>query len=150
MQREGTSLIYRLNTSVLEDALTALMDGFGLKPCVPVRTDGRPGGGPTMNIAKPAAVSAVLVVAMLGASAWAWPHSPALIVTHWGADGRPNGWSPRALGLLLTPCVGRRHGAAVRRPAGGDAAEGAGSSGPREPTGRCGSPSCCCSPWFTA
>ena len=30
VQREGASLIYRLNTSVLEDALTALMDGFGL------------------------------------------------------------------------------------------------------------------------
>ena len=29
VQRQGTSLIYRLNTSVLEDALTALMDGFG-------------------------------------------------------------------------------------------------------------------------
>ena len=29
--RQGTSLIYRLNTSVLEDALTALMDGFGFK-----------------------------------------------------------------------------------------------------------------------
>ena len=29
VQREGTSLIYRLNTSVLEDALTALMHGFG-------------------------------------------------------------------------------------------------------------------------
>lgn len=29
-QRQGTSLIYRLNTSVLEDALTALMEGFGL------------------------------------------------------------------------------------------------------------------------
>jgi ArsR family transcriptional regulator, arsenate/arsenite/antimonite-responsive transcriptional repressor len=30
VQREGTTLIHRLNTSVLEDALTALMDGFGL------------------------------------------------------------------------------------------------------------------------
>ncbi len=29
-QRQGTSLIYRLNVSVLEDALLALMDGFGL------------------------------------------------------------------------------------------------------------------------
>lgn len=29
VQRQGTTLIYRLNTSVLEDALTALMDGFG-------------------------------------------------------------------------------------------------------------------------
>ena len=29
VQRQGTTLLYRLNTSVLEDALTALMDGFG-------------------------------------------------------------------------------------------------------------------------
>lgn len=29
VQRAGASLIYRLNTSVLEDALTAVMDGFG-------------------------------------------------------------------------------------------------------------------------
>lgn len=29
VQRQGTTLIYRLNTTVLEDALTALMDGFG-------------------------------------------------------------------------------------------------------------------------
>ncbi len=29
VQREGTTLIHRLNTSVLEDALTALMEGFG-------------------------------------------------------------------------------------------------------------------------
>ena len=35
VQREGTSLIYRLNTSVLEDALTALMDGFGLNRASP-------------------------------------------------------------------------------------------------------------------
>jgi DNA-binding transcriptional ArsR family regulator len=29
-QRQGTSLIYRLNASVLEEALMELMDGFGL------------------------------------------------------------------------------------------------------------------------
>jgi DNA-binding transcriptional ArsR family regulator len=29
VQRQGTSLIYRLNASVLEEALLALMDGFG-------------------------------------------------------------------------------------------------------------------------
>ena len=39
--RQGTSLIYRLNTSVLEDALTALMDGFGFNP----RGDAAPPGG---------------------------------------------------------------------------------------------------------
>lgn len=37
--RQGTSLIYRLNTSVLEDALTALMNGFGFN-----RTDVPPQG----------------------------------------------------------------------------------------------------------
>ena len=30
VQRQGTSLIYRLNASVLEEALLELMDGFGL------------------------------------------------------------------------------------------------------------------------
>ena len=30
VQRQGTSLIYRLNASVLEEALMELMDGFGL------------------------------------------------------------------------------------------------------------------------
>lgn len=30
-QRQGASLIYRLNTSVLEDALLALMEGFGFR-----------------------------------------------------------------------------------------------------------------------
>ena len=29
VQRRGTTLIYRLNASVLEEALLALMDGFG-------------------------------------------------------------------------------------------------------------------------
>ena len=29
VQRQGTTLIYRLNASVLEEALLALMDGFG-------------------------------------------------------------------------------------------------------------------------
>ena len=42
--RQGTSLIYRLNTSVLEDALTALMDGFGFnrgggEPPLPPKDD---------------------------------------------------------------------------------------------------------------
>jgi DNA-binding transcriptional ArsR family regulator len=35
VQRQGTSLIYRLNTSVLEDALTALMHGFGFNARAP-------------------------------------------------------------------------------------------------------------------
>lgn len=43
VQREGTSLIYRLNTSVLEDALTKLMEGFGFN-----RTAKAPEGPPAV------------------------------------------------------------------------------------------------------
>ena len=32
VQRQGTTLIYRLNASVLEEALLQLMDGLGVKP----------------------------------------------------------------------------------------------------------------------
>lgn len=43
--RQGTTLIYRLNTSVLEDALTALMDGFGFnRPDPSAATPPLPGG----------------------------------------------------------------------------------------------------------
>ncbi|MEI9903527.1 MAG: autorepressor SdpR family transcription factor [Asticcacaulis sp.] len=42
--RQATSLIYRLNTSVLEDALFALMSAFKVGP-VPARSRGRPPAG---------------------------------------------------------------------------------------------------------
>jgi DNA-binding transcriptional ArsR family regulator len=35
VQRKGTTLIYRLNASVLEEALMALMDGFGFGRATP-------------------------------------------------------------------------------------------------------------------
>lgn len=38
--RQGTSLIYRLNTSVLEDALTSLMDGFGFNRAAAAPSEG--------------------------------------------------------------------------------------------------------------
>lgn len=50
----------------------------------------------------------VSVVGMLAVSAWAWGQIPdgAQIPIHWGLDGRPNGWAPKWLGLLLTPAMG--------------------------------------------
>ena len=56
-----------------------------------------------MNVVKPAAVSAAVVAALLGVSAWAWPHSPPVLATHWGAGGGADGWSPRAPALLALP-----------------------------------------------
>lgn len=50
VQREGTSLIYRLNTSVLEDALAALMDGFGFNrasAAAPAEVSPAPEGEPS-------------------------------------------------------------------------------------------------------
>lgn len=58
-----------------------------------------------MNVAKPAAVSAAVVAAMLAAAAWAWPHAPAQLPTHWGVGGAPDRWSPKAVALLLHPAL---------------------------------------------
>ena len=58
-----------------------------------------------MNVAKPAAVSAAVIAAMLAASAWAWPHAPADLPTHWGLGGEPDRWSPKAVALLIHPAL---------------------------------------------
>ena len=39
VQRKGTTLIYRLNASVLEEALLALMNGFGFGRAAPDKDD---------------------------------------------------------------------------------------------------------------
>ena len=45
------------------------------------------------------------IIALLAAafSAWAWPRLPDVITTHWGFDGKPNGWSPRWVAAVLLP-----------------------------------------------
>jgi uncharacterized membrane protein len=45
-------------------------------------------------------VFAVLAAAF---SIWAWPRLPAVVTTHWGFDGEPNGWSPRWVAAILLP-----------------------------------------------
>lgn len=37
--------------------------------------------------------------------AYFWPQLPDVIPTHWGADGRPNGWMPRPWGAVVGPVV---------------------------------------------
>ena len=39
-------------------------------------------------------------------SAWVYPRLPAEVVTHWGLDGQPNGWSSRLVACLVTPGIG--------------------------------------------
>ena len=45
------------------------------------------------------------IVAILAAafSVWAWPRLPAVVTTHWGLDGQPNGYSPRWVAAFLFP-----------------------------------------------
>ena len=51
--------------------------------------------------------SIVIVGAMLLLSAWAWVVLPAdaLVPIHWGAEGGPDGWADKTVGLLLPPAI---------------------------------------------
>ena len=49
------------------------------------------------------------LVALAGAilfSAWVFPQLPAQVVTHWGVDGQPNGWSTPLVACLVAPGIG--------------------------------------------
>ncbi|QUD86445.1 SdpI family protein [Phenylobacterium montanum] len=61
-----------------------------------------------MKLAPFALIALGLVLAMAGHAWWAWMRLPpdAVIATHFGADGEPNGWMPKAQGLLFGPVVG--------------------------------------------
>ena len=44
-----------------------------------------------------------LAAACLAASLYVWPRVGEVVPFHWGIDGRPDGFGPRALGLLFMP-----------------------------------------------
>ncbi len=46
----------------------------------------------------------ILALPFALATAW-WDRCPAVVVTHWGLHGQPNGWMPKAPGLLLAPVL---------------------------------------------
>lgn len=60
-----------------------------------------------MSFRAPLIVSFVLLAAMLAVSAWGWNSLPAAaqMATHWGLDGRPNGYMPKAVGLFIAPVI---------------------------------------------
>ena len=51
--------------------------------------------------------SAAVLGAMLLTSAWAWTQLPpgAQVPIHWGADGQPDGWADKTVGLFLMPLI---------------------------------------------
>ena len=49
------------------------------------------------------------LAALMGAiifSIWVYPRLPAEVVTHWGVDGQPNGWSSPLVACLVVPSIG--------------------------------------------
>jgi len=47
----------------------------------------------------------LITIATLAFSWWAWPQLPEKVVTHWGANGQPNGWSSPTFAAFLIPGV---------------------------------------------
>ncbi len=45
----------------------------------------------------------LITLATLAFSWWAWPQLPERVVTHWGANGQPNGWSSPTFAAFLMP-----------------------------------------------
>jgi uncharacterized membrane protein len=60
-----------------------------------------------MSIRTPLIVSFVVIASILAVSAWGWIALPAhaQMAVHWGIDGRPNGYMPKTIGLLMLPGV---------------------------------------------
>lgn len=49
--------------------------------------------------------SFIILFAAVALSFWAYPLLPDLVVSHWGLDGRPNGWSSREFHCLFFPAL---------------------------------------------
>ena len=66
----------------------------------------QPGSRPTNRPMLVASGAAVAI--MVATSAWGWSHIPddAQIPIHWGLDGQPDGYAPKAVGLLALPALG--------------------------------------------
>ena len=46
----------------------------------------------------------ISAIALVG-SAYAWPQLGPTVPIHWGVDGQPDGYAPKAMGLLLLPAI---------------------------------------------
>lgn len=60
-----------------------------------------------MNVRPMILVSVAVVAVMLVASTWAWFQLPAdaQVPIHWGADGQPDDWADKTVGLFLMPAI---------------------------------------------
>ncbi len=56
-----------------------------------------------MTRSRAALVALGLTAISAGISAWAYPHAPAIVPTHWDAAGHVNGYMPKFWGLAIWP-----------------------------------------------
>jgi uncharacterized membrane protein len=47
----------------------------------------------------------LVIGAMFGVAAWAWPQVPERLPTHWDIHGEVDGWGNKFMGLLLVPLI---------------------------------------------
>lgn len=47
----------------------------------------------------------LIIVITIGLSYWAYPQLPSQVVSHWGFDGAPNGWSSREFHAIFFPVL---------------------------------------------
>lgn len=59
----------------------------------------------TKTIDTQAAVRIVIVALMFAAGAVLYPYLPDMVPTHWGIEGEPNAWSPKAWGAWIIPLM---------------------------------------------
>jgi uncharacterized membrane protein len=61
-----------------------------------------------MNPRRPLIVSLAIVLAMVAISAYGWVRLPddAQLPIHWGVDGRPDGFAPKSIALVVFPALG--------------------------------------------
>jgi len=47
----------------------------------------------------------IIIAAMFAVAAWAWPHVPDRLPTHWNIRGEVDGWGNKFTGLMLMPMI---------------------------------------------
>ena len=50
-------------------------------------------------------VPVIFIILGIFLAIWAWPLMPATMATHWGISGEVNGYSSKAVGLLIMPLI---------------------------------------------
>ncbi len=58
-----------------------------------------------VTIRKGEAISLSIIAGMFGAALIIMPHMPCRMVSHWGMDGKPNGYMDKGPAMLMLPCI---------------------------------------------